>query len=200
MNKDRSKNWSTKDSAEVRPDVCVQGKHNQERWIDVGCVNTTKASGRSANLKFFKQLPEAEKSARELGVPSSLSRRASPPLESYAKHKELKHRVLMGMARAQVGRARKKAPVFSACIVSHTGEWSQGVLQTIEWLCEQRRKSKRELFGDRRQAGSATDQAKFRARFKDSIACTIARGVGRILAVGGHFFPAKDGEEEAPFN
>ena len=34
---------------------------------------------------------------------------------------------------------------------------SQGVIKTIEWLCEQveRRKSKRELFGDKRQAGSA---------------------------------------------
>ena len=79
--------------------------------------------------------------------------------------------------------------------VSHTGEWSQGVIKTIEWLCEQRRKSKRELFGDKRQAGSAKDQAVFRARFKDNIACTTARGVGRILAVGGHFFPSKDEEE-----
>ena len=116
-------------------------------------------------------------------------------MESYARHKEEKHRVLLGMAQAQVGRARKKAPVFSACIVSHTGEWSQGVIKTIEWLCEQRRKSKRELFGDKRQAGSAKDQAMFRARFKDNIAFTTARGVGRILAVGGHFFPSKDEEE-----
>ena len=72
------------------------------------------------------------------------------------------------------------------------------LFKTIEWLCEQRRKSKRELFGDKRQAGSAKDQALFRARFKDNIACTTARGVGRILAVGGHFFPSKD-EEEGPF-
>ena len=41
------------DSAEVRPDVRIQGAHNQERWLDVGYVHTTnfKASGRAANLK-----------------------------------------------------------------------------------------------------------------------------------------------------
>ena len=32
-------------------------------------------------------------------------------------------------------------------------------------------------------------------RFKDNIAFTTARGVGRILAVGGHFFPSKDEDE-----
>ena len=188
------------DSAEVRPDVCMEGKFNQERWVDVGYVHTTKASGRAANLNFFKKLPKAEQEARKLGVASAMSRKASPPLEAYARHKEQKHRVLIGMAQAQVNRIRKKAPVFSACIVSHTGEWSQGVIQTIEWLCEQRRKAKRSLFGESRQAGSAVDQAKFRAAFKDNIACVTARGVGRILAVGGHFFPSKEGDEGELFN
>ena len=63
------------DSAEVRPDVRIQGAHNQERWLDVGYVHTTKASGRAANLSFFKELPKAERRARELGVPAALSRK-----------------------------------------------------------------------------------------------------------------------------
>ena len=124
------------DNGEVRPDVQMKGSHNQERWIDVGYVHTTKKTGRATALKFFLALPKAEQEARALGVPAAISRKASPPLESYAKVKDAKHRVLLGMAQAQVGRFRRKKPVFSACIVSHTGEWSQGVLQTIEWLCE----------------------------------------------------------------
>ena len=121
--------------------------------------------------------------------------RGSPPLESYARHKEEKHRILLGMAQAQVSRARKKAPVFSACIVSHTREWSQGVIKTIEWLCNNDARASGSSSGTSATAGSARDQAVFRARFKDNIACTTARGVGRILAVGGHFFPSKDEEE-----
>ena len=98
------------------------------------------------------------------------------------------------MAQAQVGRFRKKKPVFSACIVSHTGEWSQGVLQTIEWLGEQRRAGRRELFGDRRAMGSAADKSHFRSSIKDGTACTTARGLGRILSTGGHCFLSRDGE------
>ena len=78
--------------------------------------------------------------AKGLEVPSN--REESPAVANYAKHKVQKHAGLLHMSKAQKSRGlRRKVPVFSACIVSNTGEWSQGTISTIEWLCEQKRAS-----------------------------------------------------------
>ena len=96
---------------------------------------------------------------------------------------------LLHMSKAQTSKGlRKKTHVFSACVVSNTGEWSQGTIATIEWLCEQKRASLQAATRGRDPRRVAQQVAEFRTSIKDGIACTIARGMGSILSVGGHCF------------
>ena len=106
---------------------------------------------------------------------------------------------LLHMSKAQKAKGlRKKTPVFSACIVSNTGEWSQGTISTIEWLCEQRRASLQAATRGRDYRRVAQRVAEFRTSIKDGIACTVARGMGNILSVGGHcFLPMTDAPNAA---
>jgi hypothetical protein len=175
------------DTTSVRPDVQLIGRHHEERWIDVGIVHTSKNSTLAAMKKFMLALALTGGSARAKGLEVPSNRQESPAVANYAKLKVQKHMGLLHMSKAQKSRGlRKKVPVFSACIVSNTGEWSQGTISTIEWLCEQKRASLHEATRGRDRRRVAQQVAEFRTSIKDGIACTIARGMVNNHRVVGH--------------
>jgi hypothetical protein len=177
------------DTTSIRPDVQLIGHHHQERWIDVGIVHTSKSSTLAQVKRFMLALALTGGSAKAKGLEMPSSRQESPAVAVYAKLKVKKHMGLLHMSKAQTSKGlRKKTPVFSACVVSNTGEWSQGTIATIEWLCEQKRASLQAATRGRDPRRVAQQVAEFRTSIKDGIACTIARGMGGILSVGGHCF------------
>ena len=187
------------DTTSIRPDVQLIGRHHEERWLDVGIVHTSKSSTLAAVKKFMLALASTGSTARAKGLQVPSNRDESPAVATYAKLKVKKHMGLLHMSKAQKAKGlRKKTPVFSACIVSNTGEWSQGTISTIEWLCEQRRASLQAATRGRDYRRVAQRVAEFRTSIKDGIACTVARGMGNILSVGGHcFLPMTDAPNAA---
>ena len=81
---------------------------------------------------------------------------------------------------------RRKVPVFSPAVLSHAGEWSQGCIQTIEWLCKQFKITLAKSCHSAVRRARAI--AAYRTELKDGLACIVASGVGGILSVGGHRF------------
>ena len=175
------------DSQEVRPDNVFYGAYGEERWTDVSCCHTTQASQLGSSLRYFKALPFKKRAARLVGRASDVDKTDSPPVRSRHAAKTRKFAQLLQMSAAQQRKGlRRKVPVFAPVVLSHTGEWSQGCIQTIEWLCKQYKINlAKSCYSAVRRARAI---AAYRTELKDGLACIVASGVGGILSVGGHRF------------
>jgi hypothetical protein len=160
----------------------VDGK--SEVWIDVGTCHPSCKTIRSKEFAFLTQ----EQTSRSTGDSPLLPAEHLPPtpaVEERVKTKRLKYQPLLRQAGVlRLRRHRAKGPVFRACIVSHTGEFSSDVFETIEFLASQVLRQTRKFPRDD-GVSSSRAAALFRTTLKDRIATVIVQGYGNMLRAVG---------------
>jgi hypothetical protein len=155
-----------------------------ELWIDVGTCHISGKNIRSKELAFLVQ----EQTSRSTGDSPLLPAEhlpSTPAVGERVKTKRLKYQPLLRQAGVQRLRLhRTHGPVFRACIVSHTGEFSPDAFETIEFLATQVPRHTRKFLRDDGVSSSRATTL-FRTTLKDCIATVIVQGYGNMLRAVG---------------
>lgn len=157
-----------------------------ELWIDVSVVHDTAASHRakSSNFLIAEQVNDPI-----CAPPQTRFRQPLPPtpvVVDAAKKKIEKYAPLLQRGRVfHAANKLPRKPEFVPCILTHSGEFGDGLLRTVEWLCLCFRnnvaKSRALLFG----TTAAKVTASFRRATLDSVAVALAGGWAQQLLAAG---------------
>ena len=168
-----------------RIDVQLVGHDSDEAWIDVSGVHPTASAHASLSRDFALHLAKIK-----LSNPDAKTVQSSKPLSDRAETKRRTYRPLLDVADRQTkARDRVKAPTFFPAIFSNFGEFSTDMFLLIEWLVKQ---YKTQLLSENHpHPGLSTNQAtaKFRSHCKDTLASTIATGLGTLMERAGLAVP-----------
>jgi hypothetical protein len=177
--RDRLLKEAPRDGKALRMDFCIK-KGGEMVVGDVSMTHTGTRTGRKCQLKALtKEVIEGVSTSEEFTP-------ATPMVQRRVALKLSKYEVLMVRLRlVNRGDRRRREPVFHSFVMSHAGEMSPGVFATLEWLAVRVRKEAAEK-GLYRPSGVA---AEFRAEFKARLAVVLARGLGKLMTLGGEPVP-----------
>ena len=127
----------------------------------------------------------ARQLAARIAVPDPIALDPSPTLLERATAKNEKYSRLLLVAKKQVEKKRKQAPVFSAFAMSDYGEMAPEAVALQEWLVNQYRR-KCEQDGPRADGCKTVDLVRvFRYKLRIGVQMALAAGCGEMLCRAG---------------
>lgn len=172
-----------------RIDICLRSDESgQECYIDVAGVHPTVKSYLPQTIAHVRAVYTAQvlSGGRRLPPTHPLAR---VPSEAIRRRVELKNKTYYQLsvmtALQKAAGKRSTIPVFHAAVVSHIGEFSQGLFNAIEF-CVAARRRQLNLQGERPDGLSvAFLTAQYRTLLKDRLACANAIGFADMLMASG---------------
>jgi len=175
----------SKGDGTLRLDSILQVSERKRIFIDNGSVHSSAASVRDAQLKYLVENVSARgRKQEELPPTPAIARRITVKVNKY---RPLVQRAVVAAA----SRHEVTDIIFRALIVSHLGEMSGGLFETVEDLAVL---SKKRAFESPPWSGDApkTVSCKMRRKTKDALMTVVAKGVGRLIEAVGHPSRAKN--------
>ena len=154
-------------------------------WIDAAGIHPTATSQFREVHKFNARVSETEKALGAGAAKEAHLHEPSPCIAKTVKRKTDLYAPLLSAGRAHaLSGLRKTAPQFHACILSHLGEMSSGLVTVIETVTRK--------FGELAAAEHLHDGVSlkrktgaFRSEFKNALMAVNARGFGRAIGDAG---------------
>ena len=153
-----------------RIDVVVKATDGSEIWIDMTGIHLTTIGHRNNALKeLIEEATDGDKGKRG-------HQKMSVSMAAAVKAKTIKYWPMVQQAEVQkIAGKRRSTPRFLVGGVTHTGEFSHGLFEIIEWLSLQ---VKLDVKRNPRRDGTSPAKAagKFRMELKDTLATICAEG------------------------
>jgi hypothetical protein len=163
-----------------RVDACITNDRGDTLWLDVGATHTSVPSSRTPEAKFLIAEVYQDDLRR------SEHRPMTPAVLRRVKVKNEHYTPLLIKAQLQLVARRSRQKIgFLAAIVTHTGQFSNGIFSAIEFLSMAA--LRRAKAAGHRDDGvtPARFTAGFRTALKDRLATAIVTGYGKMLGAAG---------------
>ena len=155
---------------------CAIHFRNKALWIDATAVHVSCATNRA---KEYTSL------TNEVLQGTQVYDTDTPAVQARSDYKRAKYLPMLNCAELQTSRRMRSDTVsFTPAVMTHTGQFCKGMLQTIEDLAME---AKRQCIAKPSPIGitPAMASARCRTRIKDELAAAMARGFGGMLRAVG---------------
>ena len=169
----------------LRVDVSIEAPNGEALLVDVSNVHHTPTSQLPEIAAFCKRVHDATELAGGDAFLSTMRGEPSPNVLRAEREKNNRYAIIIDLCkRQQKNGIRQNVPTFEPCILSHAGEFSGGLLRTIEFVTKAWMANDHSVYA-RSTITKGKLTAIFRQRFKDALLTSVINGFGRTLLAAG---------------